>query len=114
MSTKTPWKILVGPEPSPHSARETWVCLSVDGGGAMDLTFPPGNTKEECKTITDKILLSVNTHAQLVEALEAIKARVCGDWENPALAKFGEPSNDDLLDVCKIAEAALTAAKSGK
>ena len=39
-----------------------------------------------------------------VRALEAIRARIAGEWDNPALVAFGPLSTDTLADVDAIAK----------
>jgi len=46
-----------------------------------------------------------------IQALEAIKARIQGDWDHPSLRLFGALRTDSKEDILSIAEAALTNAK---
>ena len=53
-----------------------------------------------------------NSHADLVQALTAIKARIDGEWDNPALMAIGPLDTNIDNDVLRIAEAALSKATS--
>ena len=46
-----------------------------------------------------------------LEALEAIQARVNGDYDHPALLKFGPLSHNIQADIALIATRAITKAK---
>lgn len=55
-----------------------------------------------------------NSHEALLVALEAVQARVDGDWDNPALVAIGPQLASMSADVRFIVEAALKLAKGGK
>ena len=38
------------------------------------------------------------------EALEAVRARIRGEWDNPALVKFGSLSTDTMKDILYIVD----------
>jgi len=44
---------------------------------------------------------------ELTDALEAIRARIDGEWDNPALKKYGPMRASGYEDVRYIANAAL-------
>ena len=46
---------------------------------------------------------------RLLAALEAITARIDGEWDNPSLMLFGALSTDTLHDVALIARAGILA-----
>lgn len=58
-----------------------------------------------------RIVHCVNNNDALLAALEAIEARISGEWDNPALVSFGELSTNTDDDVLRIARAAIAAAK---
>lgn len=43
----------------------------------------------------------------LVSALKAIRARICGEWDNPSLMAIGPLSVNDSTDTLRIADAAI-------
>ena len=47
----------------------------------------------------------------LVRALEAIKARIAGEFDNPSLEAFGPLSADTIADINSFASAALAKAR---
>lgn len=52
-------------------------------------------------------------NAGLVEALQAIEARIDGVWDHPALVKIGPLFSDETVDVARISRAALNVASCG-
>jgi hypothetical protein len=59
------------------------------------------------------IVRACNSHAILMAALEAIVARIDGDWDKPELMAVGALSIDTEADCSLIARRALFQAKSG-
>lgn len=53
------------------------------------------------------------TIVDLLEALEAIEARISGTWDNPALVAFGPLSTNTDADCLSIARAAIAKANGG-
>lgn len=49
--------------------------------------------------------------AELLAALKAIKARIDGDYDNPALVAFGPLHTDISLDCALLADAAIAKAE---
>ncbi len=43
----------------------------------------------EMKANAERIVKAVNMHDELIEALEAIRARIDGEFDNPALISYG-------------------------
>lgn len=72
----------------------------------------PGKTPEQASERAAFIVRATARHAELVEALEAIKARVNGEWDTPALMAFG-PLSDTAADCAEIARQALSRAQEG-
>lgn len=56
------------------------------------------------------IVTACNAHEDLIEALTAIKARINGEWDNPALEKQGPQSQSLEVSIQWIVEKALTKA----
>jgi len=59
------------------------------------------------------IVRAVNAHDALVAALEAIRARISGEWDHPALVAIGALETDQGTDVMRIVRAALEIARNG-
>ena len=80
------------------------------------VTTPPQQyqTKGEAIGIAGEVAEIVRLHdinKDLLEALTAIRARISGEWDNPALLKFG-PLSDMTTDIQIIAQAAIRKAKA--
>ena len=60
------------------------------------------------------IVRCVNQHDGLVEALEAIKARINGEWDNPALVKHGPLHASTTVDILGIIAGAESRQREGK
>jgi hypothetical protein len=58
------------------------------------------------------IVRACNAHEALVAGLTAIRARINGEWDNPALEAFGELYVDSDIDILRIADEALGAVQS--
>jgi hypothetical protein len=59
------------------------------------------------KARADELARRWNAHEELVEALEAMIARVEGEWDHPALVKYGPLRTMPEVDMAIIARAAL-------
>lgn len=73
--------------------------------GQFRINHNEGVPREECERINNLIMAA----PELLEALEAIQARINGDFDNPSLLKFG--TLDKLDGDCgSIASAAIAKA----
>lgn len=72
-------------------------------------------------TAVDKRNHSAEANAHLIaaapdmlRALEAIRARIDGDWDHPSLVAMGPLNTDIILDCARYADAAITRARGGQ
>lgn len=71
------------------------------GGESLGLQLP--GVPED---VAEFIARACETHQLLVDALEAIRARIEGEWDNPALMAFGPLLPNPEEDVLRIVDSA--------
>ncbi len=101
--TPLPWRIGVR---TAHSKRDIYG----PKGELVTLSDAVFTSLEEAQANAAFIVRACNNHYDLIAALEAIMARLKGEFDHPALMAIGPLSTTDA-DIGTIAEAALSKAK---
>ena len=112
---------------APVSPVEKAICMTCNGTGEVTVAYDAliGDHENECTLDCGCVLrreyedtsVSITfcqTHKSTFEmwgALEAIKARINGEWDHPALVAIGALHTNPETDCLRIAEAAIAKAK---
>lgn len=116
-NTQTP-AATVGRTPGPWQAENGYIrdskgrflCVASDADGAA-------TAEQNCAFIVTACNAYdglVAENKRLREALEAVEARVNGEWDHPALVAHGQLQTDGAIDCLAIARAVLAASKEGQ
>jgi len=105
MHTPTPWHL-----GNFREVKDTFYAKP-DNVDSIGMIFCSNRTPEGAHANAAFIVRAVNNHEALVEALEAIEARINGDYDCPALIKYGSLNVVGYEDVLTMAQKALAAAK---
>jgi hypothetical protein len=112
-AAQTPFRITAMPAPR----GKDYGSNIYNARGSFIATVPNDFTQNgaaDALAVAAFMVKACNSHASLVAALEAIQARVNGEFDHPALVPFGPLQADASSDCYAIAQAALSAQEDGK
>jgi hypothetical protein len=64
-----------------------------------------------CVELAEEISKRYNNYSQLEQTLQAIRARMQGEFDHPALEKFGALNTDPQIDILSMVNSALNDGK---
>lgn len=104
--TPGPWEC----HPTSHHSHDYRLSLK---HGPMPARHPGEDSSEAHNARARANAHVIAAAPELLSALEAIAARIVGDWDNPALVAFGPLTSNTSDDTLTIARAAIARAKGG-
>lgn len=101
--TPTPWKVKDG----------YLACMAKNKYIVLNSPWTEGAWENdyEAKANHAFIVRACNSHERLLGALEAIRARIHGEFDNPALVRWGALRIDSIDDILAIATSAIAEAE---
>lgn len=105
-ATARPWVNELGASMNHEGAWQSEV--RTDLGELVAVAYGNSNTGDRsAESRAALIVRAVNAHDALVAALEAIQARLVGEWDHPALVAYGPCREVAEIDTLEITRAAL-------